>query len=121
MLLIDSMPPATAMSMSPAAMPCAASITALRPEPHTLLIVIAATCSCEPAVERRLARRVLPLAGGDDVAHDAFVDGGGIDAGAAHRLAHGDGAELGRGEIFQGAEELARRRPGGGDDNRLTH
>src|SRR6188508_759092 len=47
-LLIDSMPPATTMSVSPAAMPCAASITAFRPEPHTLLIVIAATCSCRP-------------------------------------------------------------------------
>ena len=42
-LLIDSMPPATAMSMSPVAMPCAASITAFSPEPHTLLIVSAAT------------------------------------------------------------------------------
>ena len=42
-LLIDSMPPATAMSMSPAAMPCAASITAFSPEPHTLLMVSAAT------------------------------------------------------------------------------
>jgi len=42
-LLIDSMPPATAMSMSPVAMPWAASITAFRPEPHTLLIVSAAT------------------------------------------------------------------------------
>ena len=42
-LLIDSMPPATAMSMSPVAMPCAASMTAFSPEPQTLLIVSAAT------------------------------------------------------------------------------
>src|SRR4030088_3087908 len=41
--LIDSMPPATAMSMSPARMPWSAIITALSPEPHTLLIVSAAT------------------------------------------------------------------------------
>src|SRR3954469_10172478 len=34
--------------MSAVAMPCAASITAFSPEPHTLLIVIAATCSCSP-------------------------------------------------------------------------
>src|SRR5215204_1445539 len=47
-LLIDSIPPATATSMSPVAIPCAASITALRPDPQTLLIVIAATCSCSP-------------------------------------------------------------------------
>ena len=42
-LLMDSMPPATAMSMSPTAMPWAASITAFSPEPQTLLIVSAAT------------------------------------------------------------------------------
>ena len=48
----------------------------------------------QAAVERGLARGVLPLAGGDDVAHDALVDGGGIDAGAADGLADGDGAEL---------------------------
>src|SRR5262245_4974829 len=47
-LLIDSIPPATAMSMSPVAIPCAASMTAFRPEPHTLLIVIAATWSDRP-------------------------------------------------------------------------
>src|SRR5438552_7468678 len=42
------MPPATAMSMSPARMPWSASITAFRPEPHTLLIVSAATWSGRP-------------------------------------------------------------------------
>src|SRR5688572_15736654 len=47
-LLIDSMPPATAMSMSPVAIPCDASITAFRPEPHTLLMVSAATFSLSP-------------------------------------------------------------------------
>ena len=40
---MDSMPPATTMSTSPAAIPCAASITAFNPDPHTLLIVSAAT------------------------------------------------------------------------------
>src|SRR5712691_13310670 len=47
-LLIDSMPPATATSMSPARMAWSAIITALRPEPHTLLIVSAATWSGSP-------------------------------------------------------------------------
>ena len=37
------MPPATAMSMSPVWMPCCASITAFRPDPHTLLMVSAPT------------------------------------------------------------------------------
>ena len=40
---MDSMPPATTTSASPVGMPCAASITALRPEPQTLLMVRAAT------------------------------------------------------------------------------
>src|SRR5689334_9526592 len=47
-LLIDSMPPATATSRSPVAMPCAASITALRPDPQTLLMVSAATAFGNP-------------------------------------------------------------------------
>ncbi len=40
---IDSMPPATTISASPALMAWAASITAFRPEPQTLLMVRAAT------------------------------------------------------------------------------
>src|SRR5687767_3567329 len=50
-LLIDSMPPATAMSMSPTVMPCAASITALSPEPQTLLMVSAATSLLKPPIK----------------------------------------------------------------------
>src|SRR5262245_11212466 len=47
-LLIDSMPPATTTSTSPVAMPWAASITAFRPEPQTLLMLSAATESDRP-------------------------------------------------------------------------
>src|SRR5688572_6629853 len=50
-----SMPPHTATSMSPARIACAASITALRPEPHTLLTVKAPTESGTPP--RRAAWR----------------------------------------------------------------
>ncbi len=46
---IDSMPPATTTSESPAAIPWAASITAFSPEPQTLLIVRAATEGGRPA------------------------------------------------------------------------
>ena len=53
----------------------------------------------QSAAERRLARRILSQPRGDNVAHDAFVDGVGIDAGALDRLAHDDGAQLRRGEI----------------------
>src|SRR2546429_272856 len=41
-MLIDSWPPATTTSASPWAIACAPSIAACRPEPHTLLMVMAA-------------------------------------------------------------------------------
>jgi len=75
----------------------------------------------QAAVERRLPRRVLSFAGGDHVAHDALVHGAGIDAGAAHRLAHRNRAKRGRGELFQRSEELAGGGPDCGNDDRLTH
>ena len=53
----------------------------------------------QAAAQGRLARRILSESGGDNVAHDAFVHAVGIDAGALHRLAHDDGAQLRRGEI----------------------
>lgn len=48
-LLIDSMPPATTTSASPVATAWAASITAFKPDPQTLLMVRAATRSSRPA------------------------------------------------------------------------
>ena len=45
-----SWPPATTMSESPLAIDCAASIAALRPEPQTLLMVIAGIMSGRPAL-----------------------------------------------------------------------
>jgi hypothetical protein len=45
-----SWPPAITMSASPQRTACAASITAFRPEPHTLLIVIAGMASGSPAL-----------------------------------------------------------------------
>ena len=109
MLLIDSMPPATATSMSPVAMPWAASITAFSPEPHTLLIVSAATVSGSPPRSAACRAGAWPRPARDDVAHDALVDDGRVDAGAADGLAHDQRAELGRGEVLERAEELAGR------------
>src|SRR5690349_3264875 len=42
------MPPETMMSASPARIACAPSITALSPEPHTLLMVVAGTVGATP-------------------------------------------------------------------------
>ena len=44
-----SMPPATTMSASPARIACAASATDFRPEPQSMLIVVAGTCCGMPA------------------------------------------------------------------------
>ena len=44
-----SMPPATINWASPARIACAASMTALRPDPQTLLMVSAATVGGRPA------------------------------------------------------------------------
>ena len=52
-----SCPPATMTSASPARIACAASITAFRPEPHTLLIVSAGPTS---GIARRRARPAAP-------------------------------------------------------------
>ena len=52
---MDSMPPATYRSPSPARIEAAASMTALRPDPQTRLIVVAGVVSARPA--RRSAWR----------------------------------------------------------------
>src|SRR5262249_53833167 len=59
-LLIDSMPPATATSMSPTRIAWSASITAFSPEPHTLLTVSAATWSGRPPLSAAWRARVCP-------------------------------------------------------------
>ncbi|OIQ99559.1 hypothetical protein GALL_183080 [mine drainage metagenome] len=48
--LMLSCPPATTISASPSRTACAASITAFRPEPQTLLMVMAGTMSGRPAL-----------------------------------------------------------------------
>ena len=55
------------------AIACAASITAFRPEPQTLLMVSAATWRRQAGADRGLAGRVLAEAGRDHVAQDHLV------------------------------------------------
>ena len=106
-LLMDSMPPATTTSASPSRTACAASITALSPEPHTLLIVSAPTVVGQPGLERGLARGRLTQAGRHDVAQDALVDLRRVQPGARDGFADGDRAQLGSGERLEHAQELA--------------
>ena len=67
-------------------------MTALRPEPHTLLMVSAGIDAGQAGVDQRLAGRRLAAAALHHLAHDDVVDGGGIDAGARDGLADGDRA-----------------------------
>ena len=55
----------------------------------------------QPAAQRCLPRRCLPEPGGDDVAHDALVDRGGIDSSAAHGFTDDERTELRRSESLQ--------------------
>jgi hypothetical protein len=75
----------------------------------------------EPAVQRRLSRRVLAVPCLDDVAHDALVDECRIDPGAGDRLAYHHRPELGRRELLQRAEELSGGGANGGNDDAFTH
>ena len=120
-LLIDSMPPATAMSMSPVAMPCAAEHDGLEARAADLVDGERGDTVGEAAAQRRLPRGILAEPRGHDVAHDAFVDDRRVDAGAAHRLGDDERAELGRGEILQRAEELPGRGANGAGDDGFTH
>ena len=115
--LMFSWPPAMTISLSPSRIACAASITALRPEPQTLLMVIAGT-SCEQAgLDERLARRVLAGTGLQHLAEDDFADLRAVQARALQqRLEHG-GAEFGRRNLGERAAELADRGARCGDDD----
>ena len=106
-MLIDSMPPATAISMSPVAMPCAASITALSPEPQTLLIVNAATCSPSPPFSAACRAGFWPLPAWITLPMMHSSTSAGIDPGASHGLAHGQRPELRGGEVLQRPQKLA--------------
>ena len=70
---------------------------------------------------RRLPRRVLPLAGRQDLAHDDFRDLFRIDRGAAQRLGDRDLAELVRRQAGEPAVEGSDRGAGGAGDDNVGH
>jgi len=67
--------------------------------------------------ERSLARRVLPQAGGDHIAHDDLLDVGGDEARAVHRLRDGGAPELDRLDVPEGAPILAHGSAAGARDH----
>ena len=90
-----SMPPATTMSASPARIICEAIATALRPDPQTMLIVVAGTSFGMPAPIADLARGVLAEPGLQDAAEHDLVHLLAGDPGPLERGAHSVRAELG--------------------------
>ena len=115
------MPPATTISDSPSVTACAASPTAFSPEPHTLLMVIAATRGSSPPPQRRLPRRILPQPRLHHVAHDHFVHLLRLNARAPHRFRHHFRAELRRAKRRKPAHEFPDRRAHGAQDHGLFH
>ena len=73
-LVIDSMPPATTTSTSPARMSWSAIAMAFRPERQTLLMVIEGDVQWDTALDAGRACGVLAGAGLEDLAHDHVVD-----------------------------------------------
>ena len=69
-----SVPPARIKSASPHWMACAASIADLRPEPHTLLTVVAPTDAVETRAHRHLTCNILAQPRAEDIAEDHFID-----------------------------------------------
>ena len=97
-LLIDSIPPATATSMSPVGDALSGEHHRLQPGAADLVDREGGDAVVEAAVERGLPRGVLPVARLDDVPHDALVHEGRVDARARHGFADHTRAELGRRE-----------------------
>ena len=116
------MPPATITVASPARMDAAPSITAFRPEPHSLVDGRGADPVRQPGLARRLAGRGLARAGLDDLAHEDLVHGGRVHARAFDGGTDGDRTEVrGGGHRGKAAAELADGRPGGGQDEDVGH
>ena len=79
-----SVPPAIITEASPHWMAWAASMTALRPEPQTLLTDMAPTPGLKPGADRHLAGDVLAQPGADHVAENDFVNLVGRNSGAGN-------------------------------------
>ena len=94
-MVIDSWPPATMMSNSPARMSWSASAIASSPDRHTLLIGERRDAERDAGLVRGLAGRDLAGAGLQHLAHDHVLHLLGRDAGALERGLDGDPAEVG--------------------------
>ncbi|MNF93958.1 hypothetical protein D3C84_766520 [compost metagenome] len=72
-------------------------------------------------LDRGLARRVLPGAGGQNLAHDHFIDLRRVQAGLREQLADHRSAQVNRGHIGQGALKTANRGARGSNNDDVLH
>ena len=112
------MPPATMTSASPALIACAASITALSPEPHTLLIVTALTVAGMPDLSSACRAGACPTPPWMTLPMmTSWTSPPAMPArSSAARMATAPSS--GADSDDERAEELADRRARGGDDDR---
>ena len=90
------------------------------PRAAHLVDIVGWHCIGDSAGYRRLPRRVLPQPRREHDAHDHFADRFRRDTGAGDRSADDRAPKVGRADFGQRAAELALRRAGEADDNRIA-
>ena len=118
--LMFSWPPATTISASPHFTACAASITAFRPEPQTLLMVRPGTPIGSPALMTVCRAGFWPEPAVEHLAHDHFGHRIARHAGLGEQALHHVRAQVGRGRAGERAAELADRRALRGHDHDIV-
>ena len=93
----------------------------LQPRSANLVNGHSADLRRKAAEDGRLARRVLAFTRCHYVAHDAFIDQRGLDAGAAHYFADDHCAQLRRGKIGKRTHEFSDGSTNTGNDYDLFH
>ena len=115
--LMLSWPPAITISASPSRIACAASITAFRPEPQTLLIVSAGTLCGRPALMTVWRAGFWPEPAVSTWPRITSPIWSPLSFARSQQVGDDRGAEFGRGSLGQRAAELAHGGAGGGDDH----
>ncbi len=118
---IDSIPPATTSSWSPARIIWSAIAIARTLEAQTLLIVSDGTWTGMPAATAAWRAGAWPGAALQHLAHHDVPHLARLDAGALQRGPDGDAPEVGRRPVGQPAAQAAERRAHRRDDHRARH
>ena len=117
-MVIDSMPPATTMSNSPARMSWSARAIASRPDRQTLLMVSAGTVIGMPASTAACRAGIWPAPACSTWPMITYCTWSGATPARSSAAGDGDPAELGRREVLEVAQQPAHRGPRAADDHR---